>query len=54
MAHLNIAHPDLKPAPIVRYEIEQDLSRAKQLFAAAVACTAVIVVMAGLFLTAVA
>jgi hypothetical protein len=53
MAHLNLAHPALKPAPIVRYEIEQDLSRAKQLLVAAIVATTIIVVMAGMFLTAV-
>ena len=53
MAHLNLAHPDLKPAPIVRYEIERDMSRAKQLFAAAIVASVMILVMAGMFLTAV-
>jgi hypothetical protein len=53
MAHLDLAHPDLKPAPIVRYEIQRDLSRAKQLFAAAVVSAMIIIVMAAMFLTAV-
>jgi hypothetical protein len=53
MAHLDLSHLELKPAPIVRYEIERDLSRAKQLFAAAVVSTVIILVMAAMFLTAV-
>lgn len=53
MAHLNLAHPQLKPAPIVRYEIARDVSRAKQLFAAAVISTVVIIVMAAMFLSVV-
>ena len=53
MAHLDLAHPALKPAPIVRYEIERDMSRVKQLLVGAIVATMIIVVMAGMFLTAV-
>lgn len=53
MAHLDLAHADMKPAPIVRYEIAQDQSRAKTLLVASVIATAMIVVMAAMFLTAV-
>ena len=36
MAHLDLAHADMKPAPIVRYEIAQEHSRAKTMFVASV------------------
>lgn len=51
MAHLDISHVRLKPAPIVAYEIAQEHSRAKQLLVGSVIAAAMIVVMAGLFLT---
>ena len=53
MAHLDLAHADMKPAPIVRYEIAQEHSRAKTMFVASVIAAAMIVVMAAMFLTAV-
>jgi hypothetical protein len=53
MAHLDLAHADMKPAPIVRYEIAQDQSRAKTMFVGSVIAAAMIVVMAAMFLTAV-
>jgi hypothetical protein len=53
MVHLDLAHSDMKPAPIVRYEIERELSRSKQLLVAAVIAATMIVVMAGMFLNAV-
>jgi hypothetical protein len=53
MAHLDLAHPDLKPAPIVRYEIARDLSRAKQLLVGSIIAAMMIIVMAAMFLTAV-
>jgi hypothetical protein len=53
MAHLDLAHADMKPAPMVRYEIAQAHSRAKQMFVGSVIAAAMIVVMAAMFLTAV-
>ncbi|HWV01315.1 MAG TPA: hypothetical protein VN109_09125 [Devosia sp.] len=53
MAHLDLAHADMKPAPIVRYEIAQEYSRAKTLLVGSVIAAAMIVVMAAMFLTAV-
>lgn len=53
MAHIDLSHSDMKPAPLVRYEIAQDMSRAKQLFVGAVIVATMIVVMAGMFLTVV-
>jgi hypothetical protein len=53
MAHLDLAHADMKPAPIVRYEIAQAQSRAKTMFVGSVIAAAMIVVMAAMFLTAV-
>ena len=53
MAHLDLAHADMKPAPIVRYGIAQEHSRAKTMFVASVIAAAMIVVMAAMFLTAV-
>ena len=52
MAHVDLGHADMKPAPIVRYEIAQGVSRAKTMFVAAVIAAAMIVVMAAMFLTA--
>ena len=53
MAHLDLAHADMKPAPIVRYEIAQEYSRAKTLLVGSDIAAAMIVVMAAMFLTAV-
>ena len=53
MAHLDLAHADMKPAPIVRYDIAQEHSRLKTLFVGSVIAAAMIVVMAAMFLTAV-
>lgn len=50
MAHLDLSHADMKPAPIVRFEIAQDFSRTKQLFVLSVIAAAMIVVFAALFL----
>ena len=52
MAHLDLGHADMKPAPIVRYEIAQDASRAKTMFVPAVVAATLLVVMAAMFLTA--
>jgi len=53
MAHLELGHADMKPAPIVRYEIAQDQSRAKTMLAGSIIAATMIVVMAAMFLTAV-
>lgn len=53
MAHLELGHADMKPAPIVRYEIAQEQSRLKTLLVGSVIAAAMIVVMAAMFLTAV-
>ncbi len=52
MAHLELGHADMKPAPIVRYEIAQEHGRLKTLFVGSVIAAAMIVVMAAMFLTA--
>ena len=53
MAHIDLSHSDMKPAPVVRYEIAQDQHRAKTLLVASVIATMMIVVLAGMFLSAV-
>ena len=53
MAHLDLDSTDMKPAALVRFEIAQEASHAKQLLVAAVIASAMIVVLAGMFLTAV-
>lgn len=53
MAHLELGHADMKPGALVRYDIAQDHSRAKQLLVASTIAAAMIVVLAGMFLTAV-
>ena len=52
MAHLDLGHADMKPAPIVRYEIAQEQGRAKTLLVGSVIAAVMIVVMAAMFLTA--
>ena len=52
MAHLELDHADMKPAPIVRYEIALDHSRAKTMLVGSIIAAMMIVVMAGMFLTA--
>ena len=52
MAHLELGHADMKPAPVIRYEIEREHGRAKQLFVAAIISTAMILVLAAMFLSA--
>jgi hypothetical protein len=42
----------MKPAPIVRYEIELEHGRVKQMLVAAVISTAMILVLAAMFLSA--
>lgn len=53
MAHIDLSLSDMKPAPVVRYEIAQDHSRAKMLLVGSVIAAAMIVVMAAMFLGAV-
>jgi hypothetical protein len=53
MAHLDLSHADMKPAPVIRYEIAQGVSRAKQMFVISVIAAAIVVVFAAMFLTAV-
>lgn len=51
MAHLDLSHADMKPGAMVRYEIAQDHTRAKQLLVASVIASAMILVLAAMFLT---
>ena len=53
MAHLDLDSIDMKPAALVRFEIAQQANHAKQLLVAATIAAAMIVVLAGMFLTAV-
>jgi hypothetical protein len=53
MAHIDLDSADMKPAALVRFEIAQQASHAKQLLVAAVIASAMIVVLAGMFVTAV-
>jgi hypothetical protein len=53
MAHLDLGIADMKPSALVRYEIIQQASRAKQFLIGAVIASAMIVVLAGMFVTAV-
>ena len=51
MSYIHLSHSDMKPAPLVRYEIAQEHSRAKQLLVGSVIAAAMVVVLAGMFLT---
>jgi hypothetical protein len=51
MAHLDLDSSDMKPSALVRYEIAQAHGRAKQLLVASIIASAMIVVLAGMFLT---
>lgn len=53
MAHIELGAADMKPSALVRFEIAQQASQTKQILVAAVVATAMIVVLAGMFLTAV-
>lgn len=53
MAQLQLSHAQMKPAPVVRYEIAQAHSQAKQMLVMAVIASATIVVFAALFLDSV-
>jgi len=51
MAHIDLGVSEMKPSAIVRYEIAQDFSRAKRMLVAATIAAAMIIVLAGMFLT---
>jgi hypothetical protein len=53
MAHIDLSSADMKPSALVRFEIAQQATRAKQLLVASTVATAMIVVLAGMFLGAV-
>jgi hypothetical protein len=53
MAHIDLDHADMKPGALVRYDIAQEHSRAKQLLVMSFIAAAMIIVLAGMFLTAV-
>jgi hypothetical protein len=53
LAHIDLGHPGMKPAPLVRYDIAREASTTKRLLVGAIVAAAMIVVMAGLFLTTV-
>jgi hypothetical protein len=53
MAHIEFGVADMKPAPVVRYEIAREHSQAKRMLVASVIAAAMIVVLAAMFLTAV-
>lgn len=54
MAHLDFDISDMKPSAVIRYDIAQEHGRAKQLFVASIIASAMIVVLAAMFLTVVA
>jgi hypothetical protein len=51
MAHIDLDHSDMKPSALVRYDIAQQSSRAKQLLGASVIAATMILVLAAMFLT---
>ena len=48
MAHLDLDISDMKPSALVRYDIAQEHSRAKQFFVAAIIASTMIVVLAAM------
>jgi len=54
MAHIDLDISDMKPSALVRYEIAQEHSRAKRMLVSATIASAMIIVLAGMFLTVVA
>lgn len=50
MAHLDLSHADMKPAPVVRYEIAREHTRAKQMLVMSIIAAAIVIVFAALFL----
>ena len=53
MAHIELNHADMKPRAVVRYNIAAEHGRAKRLLVAAFIASAMIVVVAAMFLTGV-
>lgn len=53
MAHIELNHADMKPSALVRYSIAVEQGRAKRLLVAAFIASAMIVVVAAMFLTGV-
>jgi hypothetical protein len=53
MAHLDFDISDMKPSALVQYDIAREHGQAKRLLVAAVIASAMIVVLAGMFLTVV-
>ncbi len=51
MAHIELGHADMKPAPVVRYEIAQGHGRAKQMLVGSVIAATMIMVLAAMFLS---
>lgn len=51
MSHIDLDIADMKPSAMVRFEIAQQASQAKQLLVGAIIASAMIVVLAGMFLT---
>ncbi|MEQ1768998.1 MAG: hypothetical protein ABL879_04100 [Devosia sp.] len=50
MAHIDLSHADMKPGALIRYEIAQEATQAKQLLVAAIISTAMILVVVALFM----
>ncbi len=53
MTLIDLDSADMKPSALVRYEIAEAASRAKQLLVGAFIAAAMIVVLVGMFVTAV-
>jgi hypothetical protein len=51
MAHIDLAHPEMKAAALVRYEIAHEKGAAKRMLAAAVISATMILVIAALFMS---
>ena len=51
MAHIDLSHADMKPRAVVDYEIARDKGFAKQMLAAAIISTAMVLVIAALFMS---
>ena len=54
MAHIDLNHAEMKPGALVRYELAQQQTLAKQLLVAATIASAMIVVLAAMFIGAIA
>lgn len=53
MAHIDLTHADMKPAPIIRYEIAQGISHAKRMLVISSVAATIILVFATMFLSAI-